>query len=360
MSDIVYVPIIKTGDAEIRGIENLSDDVKDKITPLFELTRSRKSKKIEQGDIFRRLDRLEEAYGTRQFVLDLTGEPSLSNEQIESLHDNRDGYKNWIKFLVSQKENFPEIIPTIQISDEGVDSAEEFYKRIRKQVESLGKNFDNIAYHFPLEYEDFKDDLDAICQAISGDKIICVIDAGFITQQKSNIYSEKAISVISNLESLSLGKIVLSATSFPKNPTEFGGEEEGNFGLEEGFLYKKVDDAIDSTSIYGDYATINPIRSLQAGGQGWIPRIDMPTEELVFYYRSRKRELEASYAKAYTRVARQVIKDERYKEVKDKIDNCWGIKQIELAAKGDPQGLSPSFWISVRMNIHITLRISLL
>ena len=166
--------------------------------------------------------------------------------------------------------------------------------------------------------------------------------------------------MISNLESLSLGKIVLSATSFPKNPTEFGGEEEGNFGLEEGFLYKKVDDAIDSTSIYGDYATINPIRSLQAGGQGWIPRIDMPTEELVFYYRSRKRELEASYAKAYTRVARQVIKDERYKEVKDKIDNCWGIKQIELAAKGDPQGLSPSFWISVRMNIHITLRISLL
>lgn len=360
MSDIVYVPIIKTGDAEIRGIENLSDDVKDRITPLFELTRSRKSKKVKQGDIFRRLDRLKQAYGTRQFILDLTGEPNLSNEQIEALHDNQDGYQNWIEFLVSQKETFPEIIPTIQISDEGVDSAEEFYERIQKQVESLDKNFDNIAYHFPLEYEDFKGDLAAVCQAISGDKIICVIDAGFITQEKSNIYSEKAISVINELNSFSPGTSTLSATSFPKNPVEFGGEKYGEFQLEECLFYEKVNSKMQSKLIYGDYATINPVRSLQAGGRGWVPRIDMPIEELIFYHRSRKSKLEASYAEAYTRVARLMIKDRRYREVKDKIDNCWGIELIELAAQGSPQGLSPSFWISVRMNTHITLRISLL
>lgn len=360
MSDIVYVPIIKTGDAEIRGIENLSDYVKDRITPLFELTRSRKSKKVKQGDIFRRLDRLQQAYGNRQFILDLTGEPNLSNEQIETLHDNQDGYKNWIEFLVSLKEDFPEIIPTIQISDEGVDSAEEFYERIRKQVESLDKNFDNIVYRFPLEYEDFKVDLDAICQAISGDKIICVIDAGFITQGKSNIYSKKAISVINELNSFSPGTMTLSATSFPKNPTEFGGEKEGEYVFEEHLLYKRVDDAIDSTLIYGDYATINPIRSLQAGGRGWVPRIDMPTEDIIFYRRSRKSKLEASYAKAYTRVAKLVSNDQRYKKVKNKIGDCWGIEQIELAAQGYPQKLSPSFWISVRMNIHMRLRRSLL
>ncbi len=155
MSDVVYVPIIKTGDAEIRGLENLSDDVKDDITPLFELTRSRKSKNVPRGDIYRRLNRLEEAYGNRQFIIDLTADPILANKQIEHLRDNRNGYRKWIAFLVSLKEDSPEIIPVIQISDEGVDSAKDFYDRIQKQVESLDKNFDNIVYRFPLEYQHF-------------------------------------------------------------------------------------------------------------------------------------------------------------------------------------------------------------
>lgn len=360
MSETYYVPVIKTGDAEIRGLENLKDYVKDEITPLFELTRSRKSKNVPRGDIIRRLNRLEGAYSNRQFILDLTGEPNLTNKQIEDLQDNRNGYQNWIKFLVSLKERFPEIIPVIQISDEGVDSAEEFYDRIRKQVASLDKDFDNIVYRFPLEYEDFKIDLSAICQEISGDKIICIIDAGFITQEKSTIYSSKAIDVIKEIDHFSLGKISLAATSVHRNLPEFGGETEGEFRLEECLFFEKVNTAVQSELIYGDYATISPIRSLQAGGRGWIPRIDMPTEQTIFYHRSRKNQIETNYAAAYTRVAIRMVRDKRYKEVKDKIDDCWGIEQIELAAKGYPQGLSPSFWISVRMNIHITLRISLL
>jgi len=360
MSNIIYVPIIKTSDSEIRGIENLSDDIKDRITPLFELTRSRKSKKIPRGDISRRLNRLEEAYGTRPFILDLTADPASRNKQIEDLQNNVEGYKNWTKFLVSLKGKFPETIPVIQISDIGIDNAKDFYDRIKKQVELLNKNFDNTVYRFPLEYEDFKGDLEAICQTIPSDKIVCIIDAGFITQEKSGIYSTKAIDVIKELQDFSLGKIVLAATSFHRNPTEFGGEKYGEFQLEECLFYEKVNSKVQSELTYGDYATINPIRSQQAGGRGWVPRIDMPTENIIFYYRSRKSEREASYAAAYTRVAGQMVRDQRYKKVKDMIDNCWGIEQIKLAAQGYPQGLSPSFWISVRMNIHMTLRISLL
>lgn len=359
-NNIIYLPIIKTGDAEIRGVENLTNNVKDAITPLFELTRSRKSKNKKDGDIFRRLFRLKEAYGNRQFILDLTGEPNLSNKQIEDLHNNRDGYKNWIEFLVAIQKDFPEIIPTIQISDEGVSNEKEFYERIRKQVESLDKYYDNIVYRFPLEYGDFKKDVSVICNTISSEKIICVIDAGFITQEKSRIYSARAIDVIKELGEFALGKITLAATSFPRNPTEFGGNEKGELGLEEYFFYKGVKEKVGSSIVYGDYATINPTRSLQAGGRGWIPRIDIPTKDTIFYYRSRRSELEVSYAAAYTRVAKLARKDKRYKNVKDEIGDCWGIEQIELASQGNPQGLSPSFWISVRMNIHMTLRKNLL
>jgi len=360
MSDIVYLPIIKISVAETRGIENLSDDIKDSITPIFELARSRKSKRVPEGDIFTSLRKIKEVYGARQFILDLTSDPNSRNKQIEDLQNNAKGYINWIMFLVSLKEEFPEIIPVIQISDIGVKSQKDFYGRIKEQVELLNKYFDNIVYRFPLEYEDFKVDLDAVCQAISSDKIICVIDAGFITQEKSSIYSPKAIGVIKELDDFSLGKIALAAISFHRNPTEFGGEKYGEFQLEEFLFYEKVNSKVQSNLIYGDYATINPIRSLQAGGRGWVPRIDMPTEELIFYHRSRKRELEASYATAYVRVAKLICKDQRYKQAKKKIGDCWGIEQIELSAEGYPLGLSPSFWISVRMNIHITLRIFLL
>jgi len=282
------------------------------------------------------------------------------NEQIDDLQDNTKGYRNWIKFLILTKEEFPEIIPVIQISDIGTKSREDFYDRIKKQVKLLDENFDNVVYRFPLEYTDFSNDLDAICEEISGDKIICVIDAGFITQEKSGIYSPKTVEVIGELEGFSLGKVVLAATSFHKNPTEFGGEKYGEFRLEECLFYEKVNKAVESELIYGDYATINPIRVLQAGGRGWVPRIDMTTEEIIFYHRSRKRELETSYATAYTRVAKRICRDERYRAVRNRIGDCWGIEQIELSAEGYPQGLSPSFWISVRMNIHITLRASLL
>jgi hypothetical protein len=360
MSDIIYVPIIKVSVAETRGVETLSDEVKDAITPVFELARSRRTKREPEGDIFQSLKKIKEVYGVRQFILDLTSDSNSRNEQIDDLQNSTKGYRNWIKFLLLIKGKFPEIIPVIQISDIGVKSKEDFYDRIKKQVELLDENFNSVVYRFPLEYADFSSDLGAICEEISGDKIICVIDAGFITQEKSGIYSPKAVEVIGELEDFSLGKVVLVATSFHKNPTEFGGEEYGEFRLEECLFYEEVNNAVESELIYGDYATINPIRVLQAGGRGWVPRIDMPTEELVFYHRSRKRGLEASYATAYARVAEMICRDERYRAVRRRIGDCWGIEQIESSAEGYPQGLSPSFWISVRMNIHITLRTSLL
>ena len=169
-----------------------------------------------------------------------------------------------------------------------------------------------------------------------------------------------AISVINSISQFSVDKIVLAGTSFPKNPTEFGGDKYGEYELEECNLFENVKEKIDCDLIYGDYATINPIRSLQAGGRGWIPRIDMPTEDKIFYHRSRKRSLETSYAKAYIRVAKLVYEDDKYEDVDNMIGDCWGTEQIELSADGYPQGLSPSFWISARMNVHITLRTSLL
>ncbi|MFA5093480.1 MAG: beta family protein [Candidatus Omnitrophota bacterium] len=357
MKNILYAPIIKTGDAEMRGLDNLNDENKNGITPVFELTKSRKSKNIPQGDIHRRLQKIQDIFGNRRFILDLTSDPNSTNEQIEKLLDNSNGYSNWINFLVLLKNDFPKLIPTIQITDKGVKTEEEVYNRVKAQVELLDKHFTEVVYRFPLEHDYYKTDLEHITNKISNDKLICIIDAGFITQNKSGIYITKAKSIIADIKKYGVKRIILSATSFPRNPTQFGDEGDGEFNLEEcSFFNGTKEDEASASFIYGDYATINPIRSDQAGGNGWVPRIDMPTEDVLFYYRSRKNKRELTYVDAYIRVARSMVSDQRYKNIKKEIKDCWGIEQIELAAGGTPEGLSPSFWISVRMNIHMTIR----
>lgn len=358
-----YIPIIKTGDAEMRGLENLSEKVKDQITPLVELTRSRSTKKLPRGDIFRRIARLNQAYGKRQFIIDLTGIKELTNQQIEELLKSDGNYKTWVKFITERKQELPLLIPTVQVKED-IDDLQEINRRLQGQVRELNKCFDLIAYRFEVHDQNYISDLDIIKKEIDlPSKLICVIDSNFINQQKATIYSNAIENVITNLAKLGIYNIIVAGTSFPQNPTAFGEDEHGDYNLEEVITYNSVKKDLDHNIkkkinlIYGDYASINPNRNDQRGGSPWVPRIDIPNLETLFYFRSRRnKKIEESYAQAYERVARQVFQDTRYKKIKKELGSCWGLQQIELAANGVPPGLSPSFWISVRMNIHITLR----
>ena len=84
--------------------------------------------------------------------------------------------------------------------------------------------------------------------------------------------------------------------------------------------------------------------------RGWIPRIDVPLDKIVYYYKERRPKGVTAYASTYTQVARAVCSDDRFPY--GLLEN-WGIAQIKACAQGASPSASPSFWISVRMNIHI-------
>jgi len=193
-----------------------------------------------------------------------------------------------------------------------------------------------------------------ICTEIPADRVVCLVDAEYIPKDKASVYSTNAVSIVKQLSKFSPDKIVVAGTSFPKKPTQHGSETEGRMALEEKLFYQNVTKT-EKDVIYGDYATIHPFRNDQSGGNGWVPRIDMPTEDELFYFRDKKDKSESSYAGAYERVAKKVAETVDYRAVGKKLKDCWGLEQINSAAKGLPPGLSPSFWISVRMNIHISL-----
>jgi hypothetical protein len=93
--------------------------------------------------------------------------------------------------------------------------------------------------------------------------------------------------------------------------------------------------------------------------RGWIPKIDCPGEETLFLHRKRKGSLE--YAVAYCEVAKLMAANKKYQNVRRQLgEDCWGIKQIDLTSSGIPAGMSTSFWISVRLNLAITLRTNIL
>jgi len=354
-----YVPIIKTTDAEFRALENLTEAVKSKMIPFLELARSRSSKTKPEGDILRRMERLSKVYPDGRFFLDLTTDQALSNSQVKKLQTNDDGYAHWVKFAQQSYKYFPKMIPVIQINDQGTLSLEDHYNKIKIQVTGLLKTVETIAYRFPLDYEDYDDDLEQILEATSSEKIFCVIDAEFVTQGKSDIYAKAATNTLKMLAKLGIKKVILSSTSFPMSPTEFGEDDEGDYSLEERQLYSIAYKEMSSL-IYSDYATVHHKRSEQAGGNGWVPRIDLPVNGRILYYRDRRAQSEDTYAPAYIRVAKRIVAHPLFDIAKKATDTCWGIKQIELAAQGMPQGLSPSFWISVRMNIHLSATASAL
>ena len=146
-------------------------------------------------------------------------------------------------------------------------------------------------------------------------------------------------------------KFILTSTSFPRYVNEIGKDDTDTFRLNEIDLFNEVIQAHGSNNVlYSDYGSINPIRNDRViMSRGWIPRIDVPLEKEIFYYRKRKETRE--YYQTYTELARdKVVKDKRFPK---KLNKNWGINQINACANGNARGSSPSFSITVRMNIHI-------
>jgi hypothetical protein len=125
------------------------------------------------------------------------------------------------------------------------------------------------------------------------------------------------------------------------------GDAEGTIPL----LELAVDDAIrrgadEAAFMYGDFGLIHPQRYQTRGG-AWVPRVDFPTAEECIYRRVRRE------SGGYVTAASNLVDAEEYDDF-----NCWGTEQIRLAATGTPAGRNPSFWISVRSNIHMERRVS--
>jgi hypothetical protein len=334
----MYIPNLKTSDSEIRAIRFLSKAVKDSILPVFELTRSRKTPKLPHGSTDVRVNQLLDAYGGDNFILDVSVEEDLINEEIYSFFDQRNGYSNWRHFIETHKKG--KLIPCVLYEEGG--TKQDFQKQVLFLLGIAAK----IALRLSAN-DETANKLYNWCLEVAGpERIVVIGNLYFIGQNETAKYIGYASSFIDNVIGNRLPSVIaLPLSSFPRSVVEngYGDDREGKFNANEYQFFDALKFRYTSYPlIFSDFASVHPIRYPTRGG-AWVPRIDVPMGQEFFYRRVRRNE--GGYIQAASELKRALGND---------FINCWASDQIRLAAAGTPGGLSPSYWISVRINYWIT------
>ncbi|HFM4333422.1 TPA: beta family protein, partial [Escherichia coli] len=339
MKKFNYFPIMKTRDAELKAMSKLSSGVFDHILPIYELTKSRKAKIAPDGDIHRRMLTIKDIQGERPFILDLTSNEKYINDQIRQLVDEKDGYYEWRYFI--NLYNHLNIIPMIHIYDD------EDFSEVRSFVSEITKTKKMLALRLPHDLDNYSIFVKPIADSLQDDsKFYVILDAGQV-EGATDKEEEYFLNACSDLEMFNdkIEDIIIACTSFPSSPIKYGHDDQGEIPILEEKIFKKISENYQVK--YGDYASIN-IEQIEMKGGTFVPRIDISLEDKFIYKRYRRD------AGSYPLCAAMMVKDVRYTPI-----GIWADHEISLAAKNTPSGISPSFWIAVRMNYFMSTRVLL-
>lgn len=332
-----YFPIFKSRHSELRAYKELSSNDKKDILPILELTKSRVSKNNENGSVEKKMEEIIEAFGDNYFILDLTMEDTLKNDEIDKMLFVDDGGKAWTNF-VKKYQNRLNFIPCIHYSpDCPVDMLVE-------QIENLS-SFPVLALRLDALDEENRSYLEKIQSFLS--KIIVILDAEY--QRKDFDFFD----YIEKIADLNIQAIIYASSAFPPTIPISDPAEVKSYDLGFQRLYANFPNAY-----YGDYALTFP-RRYDTQARGWIPRIDVPiikNNKIELLYCRYRTNMNIDTGLAYINCAKAICADSRL--IFDLGHLSWGEQVLLDTKSGYISGKSPSFWISVRNNIYISKAIA--
>jgi hypothetical protein len=333
-----YFPSLKTNQSELRALANLRPTALTGVIPVFELTRSRKTTKEPNGSAERRVEQLLEIYQRPNFIFDLTTEDDFLSPEMELLFDETNGYSNWVEFVNRHLPN--SAIPALQYEEGG--SRDNFVR----QAETLLSRFANIALRLPLSDPEASQIVDMLVTSVGLERVVIVATLGFLAQEDISVplaRCERFVQTV--LANRVPGKLLFCGSSFPKSVgiPPYGSDATGIFAANEFSIFEQLLRSHRNWNLaHSDYASVHPLRYPTRGGS-WVPRVDIPLADELAYER-RRRDVGGYFASAL----------EANRKYGTFLPECWGTDQVRLAASGNVPGGSPSFWISVRINIWLT------
>lgn len=273
--------------------------------------------------------------GDHLFAVDLTSMETLSNTQIDQLLDSESHFQNWRRFV---RDSLPaHAIPVIHLTDPFDPGS------VAAQINDLRRRHSLMAVRIPSEFEELEGLVASLEREWGGnlEGLIVYADVGMVTPRATLGAQARLNEVCAAFSELSPSLFVPLASSFPSTVAPYG-DVHGEFPLQEVVLSELLkQDFDDINCIHGDYACIHP-QDMEGMAINWVPRVDVPLDASLFYYRYRRNE------GSYVRAAREALSDAAYVPL-----DCWGQENLRNAAAGNPPGRSPAHWISVRLNYHI-------
>jgi hypothetical protein len=352
-NSLIYFPVLKTKDAELRAISSIDKSYRRKMLPIYEITKSRITKKDSFGDIIKRLDQIKNIQGELPYILDVTTDVKQKNNQIENILSPLNGYECWKDWL--ELNCGTNIVPMIHVNfelDEDLTEAKAF-------VASVTSKYRKMALRLPadLDGDEYEEIISSIVSDLNDTRLYILLDEGCIRDKVktsgllaiTNLY-QRAYTRISLLPDANnwLERIICISGSFPYLVSAEGkGDEKGEFEIFEHSLFLSLKHN-RPTLQFGDYASIN-VKQIEMRGGTFVPRVDFCTDVKFYYYRKRRD------VGSYIWCAGRVVVDPMYSS-----NSSWGDDEIVSASLGSPSGISPSFWISVRACNYMIRRVKTL
>lgn len=371
-----YYPVLKTSQSEIRALANtLQSDSKQTIIPLLMLTKPRisdNSSSSLQNHIKRILSKLGK---NRKVVIGITDDEKFQDASLSQfLYDSAEGYYAWQRQLARAKGLNNNIIPCV-IGNPNANNL----KNYKLQIQQLAETFSEIAIKLPAIIEDDFSEIIKILKFIDFPLMkhgnLVYLDFGYI----ESLQFEKFMNMLPKLNETIEDDNSIKSTFiilFSSCPSTFPiGKDRENCKIQEvPMLEYSVLEKIISVCgrlKYGDYAYIHPKQS-ESGGIVWYPRIDYPVQQGNHCYYARYFNKEITRKDRNFRIITHVSNEEAYIALSKKFANelffkddfikSWGREEISSNTSSSPEniGKSPSHYIAVRSNIHMTRILSIL
>ena len=347
--NVCYFPLIKTRDAEFRCFENIAASDFEKLLPIYELTKSRRSKKDPDGAISKNMRRIEQIQKGSPFILDLTTTSKYKNPQINDLMSPFDGYCEWRRF-VFQTHGSLNIIPVIHVNEDPLETG---YKELQDFILKSPPHKE-FAIRLPIDLtsEEVIVLFDKLRNALTTmhSKVIVLVDAGYVRVNFHNVVDSicNILNLLKSYEDVIATKVALS-TSFPLEVAKGKDDHEDIVNIYEEQIYQRIKVKVPDVK-YGDYCSVNTEQIERSGGS-FIPRIDIASLNGDTFSYKRYRQSEGGYVLC----AKRTLEDrENYQNL-----GTWADDRIKEAAEGRPYRLNPASWLAVRLNYFIKTRLLL-
>jgi len=331
-----YFPMLRTRQAELKGLDQLRSEQKQAMLPMLTLGRWPKATDFSKG-----AEKAAQVMAGAPYCLDLTQDITHLPDVQRRLRSPQHGFKAWRDFV----KDWPQALPVLQTHPEA--SLRDWLQQARGLEQQAGK----VAFRIT----DFEHHPPLVIQALSAmddpARAIVFIDAQFIRAALPT-YVQATLLTINHLRSAFPNLlIVVSSTSFPASVLPFAdpSQSAGTIDILERELHARIGG--HAVVGYGDHGSIHSVVYDESSAMRWAARVDYPGELSWEFARSPKDHSRQGYIAAAQAIAAS--------DPSLGTRGLWGEDMILQAAQGHPHGVAPVSWIAVRVNLHLARQLSL-